>query len=124
MINSKKIYNEILSNSKITSIVSEDSILDVYPNEVEEYPCIIFLDSDQKDVEYADNKPTANSCFVDIHIFTKSIFGYPTTSEIGILVSEIFQDNDFVCIKNSDVTDSQIDVCHRVMGFRKEIFSN
>lgn len=123
MINTKKIYNELLNNSKITNIINEDSILDAYPNEVEIFPCIIFLDGNQTDIEFADNLPIANDCNVTIHIFTKTENGYPTTSEIGIVIGDVFRENYFVCDGNTEITDVRPEVKHRIMNFRKEILS-
>lgn len=123
MINLKTLIHNILNDSRITSLISEDNILDVYPNEVETYPCIIFLDSNQNDIEFADNKPLGDNCSVEIHIFTKALEGYSTTSEIGIVISEVFKDEFFACVGNTEVADPDPDVRHRVMNFRKGILS-
>lgn len=123
MINLKSLVYKILKDSRITSLISEDNILDAYPNKVETFPCIIFLDSNQNDIEFADNKPLGDNCSVDIHIFTKALGGYSTTSEIGITVAEVFTDNFFACVGNTEVSDPDPNVRHRVMNFRKEILS-
>lgn len=123
MINTKKIYNELLNNSQITNIINEDSIFDAYPNEVEIFPCIIFLDGNQIDTEFADNLPIANDCNVEIHIFTKTEEGYPTTSDIGIVIGEVFKENYFVCTNNTEISDVRPNVKHRIMSFRKGILS-
>lgn len=123
MINTKRIYYKLLNNNKITAIVNDENILDAYPEEVEIFPCIIFLDGNQSDSEFADNKPIANDCSVDIHIFTKAESGYPTTSEIGIAIGEVFKDEFFTCPVNTETSDTQKDVRHRIMSFRKQMLS-
>lgn len=123
MINSKIICNNLLSDSRITQLIDEDNILDTYPNEVEIFPCIIYLDGNQNDTEFADNLPTATSFSVDIHIFTKAVEGFPTTSQIGIIVGDVFKENFFTCVGNIEVADDNQEVRHRVMSFRKEILS-
>ena len=123
MINLKSLVYNILNDSRITSLISEDNILDAYPNKIETFPCIIFLDSNQNDIEFADNKPLGDDCSVTIHIFTKALGGYSTTSEIGIVVSEVFKDNFFSCDGNTEVNDPDPNVRHRIMNFRKEILS-
>ena len=122
MINAKKIYNEIINDSRIVELIGEDNIFDAYPNSVETFPCVIYLEGNQNDVEFADNLPIANSCSVDIHIFTKALKNYPTTSEIGIVVGEVFKENYFVCTSNLETVDDNPEVRHRVMSFRKGIF--
>lgn len=122
MINTKKIYNKLLNNNKITEIVNDENILDAYPENVVNFPCIIFLDGNQIDSEFADNKPIANDCSVDVHIFTKEESGYPTTSEIGIKIGEVFKDEYFSCVGNVEVSDIK-PIRHRVMSFRKQMLS-
>lgn len=120
MINAKKIYNEILNDERIKAFVSDDQIFDSYPNNIETFPCIIYLDNNQRDLEFADNKPTATGCNVEIHIFTKTLEGFPTTSEIGIVLCDIMKEKYFSCPYNAEVSDVQKDVKHRIMNFTKE----
>lgn len=122
MINAKIIYNNLLNDSRLLTLVGEDNISDVYPNEVVIFPTVIFQDGEQTDTEFCDNLPMANDCNVSIHIFTKSLDGYPTTSEIGIIIGQIFKENFFVCNGNREL-DEPDNIKHRVMSFRKEILS-
>ena len=124
MINTKKIYSKLLSNEKITALVSDDNIMSVYPNEVEVFPCIIFLDENQMDSEYSDNKSGASSCSVTIHIFNKKINGYATTSEIASPICEVMNDDLWHCSNNGEVVDPKPDVEHRVLIFSKSIYNN
>lgn len=120
MINLKSLMSQILDDERLVSLVGEN-IYDAYPDTVELFPCVIYLDSGQSDMEFADNKPLADNCEVEIHIFTKSLEGYPTTSEIGITVDEIMKENFFSMISNSETPDVVDDVRHRVMRYRKII---
>lgn len=122
MINTKKIYYNLLNDERLLSVIDDDNITDCYPNEVEQFPTVIFQDGEQTDAEFSDNLPTANICNVDIHIFTKSLDNYPTTSEIGIIIGDIFRENYFICNGNRELTESD-DIKHRIMNFRKEILS-
>lgn len=121
MINAKKLYNTILNDSRITDMVKD--VLDAYPETVEKFPCIIFLDENQSDIEFADNLPLGDSLAVQIHIFTKALSNYPTTSAIGLTVSEVMKDNYFTCRNNREVSDVADNVRHRVMYFTREVFS-
>ena len=47
MINAKKLYNTILNDSRITDLVKV--VLDAYPETVETFPCVIYLDENQSD---------------------------------------------------------------------------
>lgn len=124
MINVKAIYAELLTNEKITALVPADNIMSAYPAEVEVYPCIIFLDENQSDTEYWENKPGASSCSVMIHIFSKKLDGYATTTEIAELIAEVMNDKLWNCSRNGETADPDPDVEHRVMAFNTSIFYN
>ena len=55
MINTKEIYNKLLNDERITELVDEDNILSAWPDELETFPCIIFMDENQSDDEYYEN---------------------------------------------------------------------
>ena len=121
MINAKKLYKTILSDSRIQAITN--NVFDAYPETVEKFPCIIYLDDNQTDIEFADNLPTCDSLSVQIHIFTKALKNYATTSAIGITVAEVMKENYFTCRNNREVQDINDNVRHRVMYFTREVFS-
>ena len=123
MINAKKIYNTLLNDSRITALVNEDNILSAWPDEFKVFPCIIFMDNNQSDSEYSDNKAAASDCSVQIHIFSKKLDGYTSTSEIGIAVAEVFNEDLWHCSQNGEVADPDPDAEHRVMSFNKSIFN-
>ena len=121
MINTKELYNTLLNNESITSLVGEDNILNAYPESIENFPTIIFLDENQNDIEYADNVSHAVNCSVQIHIFSKKIDSYPSTSEIGIAVADVMNKDWWNCNMNGETPDPVDEVEHRVMRFSKSI---
>ena len=123
MINTKVIYNTLLNDTRITELVDEDNILSSWPNEFETFPCIIFLDENQSDDEYYENMPGASRCSVQIHIFTKKLDGYVTTSEIGVIIAKVMNEDLWNCSQNGEVADPDPDAEHRVMMFNKSIFN-
>lgn len=123
MINAKKIYNELLDNEDLKTLIDEDSIFDAYPNEVTVFPCVIFLDQNQREIEFADNFNIADLLQVQIHIFTKSLENFPTTSEIGLIVGNIFKADYWTCESNGEIADIQDNIRHRVMNFSKKILA-
>lgn len=123
MINTKVIYDTLLNDTRITELVDEDNILSSWPNEVETFPCIIFLDENQSDDEYYENMPGASRCSVQIHIFTKKLDGYVTTSEIGVIIAKVMNEDLWNCSQNGEVSDPNPDCEHRVMVFNKSIFN-
>lgn len=124
MINAKKIYNTLLSDERITILVPVDNIMSAYPSEVEVFPCIIFLDENQNDSEYNDNKSSASDCSVIIHVFTKKIDKYITTSDIAEKICSVMNDDLWHCSKNGEVTDPDPNTEHRVLFFSKSIYNN
>lgn len=123
MINSKKIYNTLLSDSRLTSIIPSDNIFNSQPNEIEVFPCVIFVDENQSDAEYADNFSTASRCEVSIHIFTKKLDSYVTSSEISVILAQIFNEKLWHCSLNGEIGDPDASVEHRVMKFEKSIYN-
>lgn len=121
MINAKLLYNTILNDARITAVAP--IVLDAYPDSIEKFPCVIFLDDSQRDKEFADNFPTADSIGVQIHIFTKALASYKTTTEIGLVVAEVMKENYFVCTSNTEAPDIDDKVRHRVMYFIRDIYS-
>ena len=123
MINAKSLYYSILQDERLTELVGEDNILDAYPETVETFPCVIFLEENQLDREFADNQPLADELSLTVHIFTKVLDGYPTSSEIGLVVATIMRENFFVATQNREMSDVSDNVRHRVMAFRKVLLS-
>lgn len=123
MINTKVIYNTLLNDSRITELVSGDNIFSSWPAEFETFPCIVFLDDYQSDVEYFDNKSGASRCSVTIHIFSKKLEGYLTTSEIAIAVAKVMNEDFWNCSQSGEVADPDPNAEHRVMVFNKSIFN-
>ena len=124
MINAKKMYYSLLTDERITTLVPKTNIFSSYPNDVKIFPCIAFVDNDQSDAEYFDNKSGADSCSVQIHVFTKKLKGTSTTSEIGIVIADVMHENLWHCSLNRETHDPRPDVEHRVMNFSKSIFIN
>ena len=123
MINTKVIYNTLLYDTRISELVDEDNILSSWPNEFETFPCIIFLDENQSDDEYYENMPGASRCSIQVHIYTKKIGNYVTTSEIGVIIAKVMNEDLWNCSQNGEVSDPDPDAEHRVMMFNKSIFN-
>jgi len=121
MINAKKIYNTLLNDERIKAVVK--TVLDAYPTTFTTFPCVVFLDAEQSDAEFADNLPTVDKLGVEIHIFTKAVGTYKTTAEIGLVVADIMKENYFTCTSNREVPDVEDNIRHRVMYFTREVFS-
>ena len=124
MINAKELYNSLLTDSRITELVDEDNILSSWPNEeIETFPCIIFLDDYQSDDEYNENRPGASNCSIQIHIFSKKLDEYITTSEIAVKIAEVMNEDLWNCSQNGEVSDPDSNCEHRIMRFNKSIFN-
>lgn len=124
MINAKKLYNQILSDERITALIPGENIFSAYPAEVKNYPCIIFMDDNQSDGEYNDNKPGASYCAPTIHIFSKKLDGYVSTADVAVIIADVFNEELWNCSQNREVVDPDPEVEHRVMVFEKSIYNN
>lgn len=121
MINAKKIYNTLLNDERIKAVAK--TIVDAYPSKVTVFPTVVFLDAEQSDTEFADNLPTVDKLGVEIHIFTKAVGTYKTTTEIGLVVADVMKEQFFTCPSNREVPDVDDNIRHRVMYFTREVFS-
>ena len=122
MINAKALYNTLLNDQRVTELVDSENILSAWPDEFETFPCIVFMDESQSDDEYYENMPGASRCSVQIHIFSKKLDSYVTTSEIAIKVAEVMNEDLWNCSQNGEVSNPDPDCEHRVMVFNKSIF--
>lgn len=123
MINAKKLYAEMFSDERITSLIPEDSIMNSFPNEIENFPCIIFVDENQSDTEYNENMPGASYCTLMVHIFSKKLSDYVTTASVAVVIADVFNEKLWHCSQNKEVSDPDPDAEHRVMVFEKSIFN-
>lgn len=122
MINAKELYYQMLHDERITDIVGSNGIFDAYPETIEDFPCVIYLEENQNDVEFADNQPTTNNLSFQLHIFTKALDGYATTSQIALTVDEVLKEYYFVCRSNRELQDVQDNVRHRVLNYSRALF--
>jgi hypothetical protein len=123
MLNVKKYVRKILADSSdITALVPATKILSAYPDEVVNFPCIIYEEQGQNDVEFSDNLPYGTRARVRIHIFTKSLDGYATTTTIGKLIHSLFRIDYWTCTLNTEVQDTDESVKHRIMDFTRSFY--
>ena len=121
MINAKEIYNTLLNDERVKAVAKE--IVDAYPSTITNFPCVIFLDAEQSDREFADNLPTVDRLGVEVHIYTKAVGNYKTTTEIGLVVADVVKENYFICTGNREVPDIDDNARHRVMYFKRDVYS-
>lgn len=123
-MNLKKYYKTLLQNNSLIEILgSEKNILSAYPQEIKTFPLVVYEDSSSKDVAFSDNLPKGTSASVRVHIFTKTLEGYPTTTEIAEIVRSIFRNDFWTNGLNQETSDVQDNVRHRVLDFTKEFYS-
>lgn len=114
------LYGKLSVDSSILSAFgSVDNITDAFPEGIETFPLLIFLDKNQADMEFADNVPTMSAWAVDVHIFTK--LDLSTTTTLAIPVYNLFSSLFFTCSANGEVPDPVDGVRHRVMRFSREL---
>lgn len=126
MINQKEYVLTLLKNStELETILGKSGkIMNAYPNKIETFPLVIFEDMNQSDVEFYDNLPNATNCSIRIHIFTKvSGSKYPTTTEMGLIVHDIFRNDYWSCTANMETSDVDDSIRHRIMDFTRPFLS-
>ena len=123
-MNLKKYYMSLLSNnSSLISLIGENKILSAYPQEVTKFPMVIFEDTNSSDVEFSDNMPNGTSAQVRIHIFSKTVKGYPKVEDIAEIIRSIFRNELWTMTGNTETPDVEDNIKHRIMDFKRDFYS-
>ena len=123
-MNLKKYYMDLLSASlELKELIGENKIVSAYPQEVKTFPLVIFEDLNSSDVAYSDNLPEGTSAQVRIHIFSKTIKGYPKAETIADVVRSIFRNDYWSMTGNNESPDVEDNIKHRILDFRREFYS-
>lgn len=123
-MNLKKYYMSLLSNnSALTTLIGNGKILSAYPQEVTVFPMVIFEDINSNDVAFSDNLPEGTSAQVRIHIFSKTVKGYPKAEDIAEIIRGIFREDFWAMTSNQESLDVEDNIKHRIMDFRREFYS-
>ena len=123
-MNLKKYYMSLLSNnSSLTALIGNGKILSAYPQEVTVFPVVIFEDNDSSDIEFSDNLPNGTAAQVRIHVFSKTLKGYPKAEDIAELVRSIFRADYWAMINNTESPDVDDNIKHRILDFKREFYS-
>ena len=123
-MNLKKYYMTLLSaSSELETLIGKNKIVSAYPQEVTTFPLVIFEDMNSSDVAFSDNLPEGTSAQVRIHIFSKTLKGYPKAEEIAEIIREIFRIDFWSMTANIETPDVEDNIKHRVMDFKREFYS-
>ena len=123
-MNLKKYYMSLLSaSSELIALIGEKNIISAYPQEVKTFPLVVFEDIFSSDVAFSDNLPEGTSAQVRIHIFSKTVKGYPKAEEIADVVRSIFRADYWAMTGNNETPDVEDNIKHRILDFRREFYS-
>lgn len=123
-MNLKKYLKTLLSGSSELSAVlgTNGKILASYPNEITVFPCVIYEEQGSSDICFSDNLPEGTAAVIRIHIFTKTLTGFPTTNDVGDVIRGLFRSSLWAMTSNNEIgEDGQIK--HRIMDFKREFYS-
>lgn len=123
-MNLKKYYMTLLSaSSELQTLIGENKIVSAYPQEVKTFPLVVFEDMNSSDVAFSDNLPEGTSATVRIHIFSKTIKGYPKAEEIADVIRSIFRADYWAMLSNNETPDVEDNIKHRILDFKREFYS-
>ena len=123
-MNLKKYYKSLLSeSSELTTLLGAGKIVSAYPQEIKIFPLVVFEDMNSADVAFSDNLPEGTSAQVRIHIFSKTIRGFPKAEDIAEVVRSIFRADYWAMTTNVETPDVSDNIKHRVLDFRREFYS-
>lgn len=123
-MNLKKYYKDLLTaSSELTSLIGTGKIVSAYPQEVKTFPLVIYEDLNSNDVAFSDNLPEGTRAQVRIHIFTKTLENYPTTTAIAEIIRSIFRSDYWACTMNQETDDVEDNIKHRIMDFDRAFYT-
>lgn len=123
MLNMKKYVRQlIISSPALIALVPATRVLSAYPDEVTQFPCVIIEEQGQRDEGFSDNLPNAERVNVRLHVFTKTVKDFATTTEVGKILHGIFRSDFWACTYNSEMQDTDESVKHRVMDFTRSFY--
>lgn len=123
-MNLKKYYMSLLSNnSALAELLGDGKILSAYPQKVTVFPTVIFEDNDSSDIEFSDNLPNGTAAQVRIHVFSKTLKGYPKAETIAELIRNIFRADYWAMTNNTETPDVEDNIKHRILDFKREFYS-
>lgn len=123
-MNLKKYYMSLLyDDTALTELLGTGKILSAYPQEVTVFPVVIFEDVNSSDIEFSDNLPEGTSAQVRIHVFSKTIKGYPKAEVIAERIRSIFRSDFWAMTNNQEAPDVEDNIKHRILDFTREFYS-
>ena len=123
-MNLKKYYMTLLSaSSELIALIGDKNIVSAYPQEVKTFPLVVFEDTNSSDVAFSDNLPEGTSATVRIHIFSKTIKGYPKAEAIADVIRSIFRNDYWSMTGNNETPDVEDNIKHRILDFKREFYS-
>ena len=123
-MNLKKYYKDLLSSdSELIALIGTDNIASAYPQEVKTFPLVIFEDTASRDTEFSDNLPEGTDATVRIHVFSKTVKGYPKAEAIADVVKRIFREAYWACTLNQETSDVQDNIKHRILDFTRAFYA-
>lgn len=123
-MNLKKYYMTLLSaSSELIALIGDKNIVSAYPQEVKTFPLVVFEDTNSSDVAFSDNLPEGTSAQVRIHIFSKTIKGYPKAEAIADVIRSIFRNDYWSMTGNNETPDIEDNIKHRILDFKREFYS-
>ena len=111
------------ASSELETLIGKNKIVSAYPQEVTTFPLVIFEDVNSSDVAFSDNLPEGTSAQVRIHIFSKTIKGYPKAEAIADVVRSIFRNDYWTMTGNNETPDVDDNIKHRILDFKREFYS-
>ena len=124
-MNLKKYYKDLLTaNSDLVTLLGgADKIVSSYPQSVKVFPLVIYEDMNSRDVAFSDNLPEGTGAQVRVHIFSKTLKGFPKVEAIAEIVHSIFRADYWACTGNQETPDVSDNTKHRVMDFSREFYT-
>jgi hypothetical protein len=112
------LYGKMINYSPlVTALGSANKILRAYPNTVNDLPVLAFMEANNRNESFYDNRPLADSESVDIHIFTA--FDVPTSSlsdTVSALMASLLFTRDY----QADQDDPSTKVRHKILKFSRD----
>jgi len=111
------VYNALKNNTAlVTALGSSSRIQYMYPNDFNTLPIITYQETNNRNIEFYDDAPSADESTIEIHVWTNV-----STSAISKLVDTVMTGILYARDFSADVPDPDTKIFHKVLRYRRSI---
>ncbi len=106
-----------LSTDEGIVAIAQSNVFDAEPETKTIFPAVYYRESNQPDIEFLDDYPTASDSTIVIDVYVQNA----SPSPLAQVVANFFYNLTWACTMNQEITDSAPNIKHRHMEFTRSL---